>query len=82
MPVRLGLELIRYKVRCVFCRREHESEYWDDLDAEILRCRDEAPAWKRGDLESYEDPLLRPISPETSALMAAALDSRVDAGCV
>lgn len=64
-----------YKVRCIFCRRDHESEYWDDLEAEILRCRDEAPSWKRGDLPSFREPLVRPISPETSARIAVAADS-------
>lgn len=57
-----------YKVRCIFCHRDHEGEYWDDLDAEILRCRDAAPYWRRGDLASYEELSTRPITPETCAL--------------
>jgi hypothetical protein len=57
-----------YKVRCIFCRCDHKSEYWDELDAEILRCRDEAPSWKRGDLAAFEESCIRPITPETCAL--------------
>lgn len=68
MPLELGRGLMPYKVRCIFCHRDHEGEYWDDLDAEILRCRDAAPYWRRGDLASYEELSTRPITPETCAL--------------
>lgn len=57
-----------YTVRCIFCCREHASEYWDQIELEIMRCRDEAPAFKRGDMATFEeDPKIRPISCETTA---------------
>lgn len=68
VPLGLGRGLMPYKVRCIFCGRDHASEYWDDLDAQILRCRDAAPYWKRGDLASHKDLSTRAITPETCAL--------------
>lgn len=63
-----GQGMMPYKVRCIFCRRDHESECWDELEAEILRCRDAAPYWRRGDLASDTELSTRPITPETCAL--------------
>lgn len=40
----------QYCVRCIFCAREHWSDFWDELDEQVLRCRDGAPNWRRGDL--------------------------------
>ena len=39
-------------VPCPFCDRMHAGEYIDEIDREIMACRDRASALKRGDLEA------------------------------
>jgi hypothetical protein len=55
-----------YEVRCIFCRETHRSEFFDEIEEQILACRDAAPEWKRGSLQSYKDPGMKPISTETA----------------
>jgi hypothetical protein len=66
-------ELI-YVVRCIFCKSEHRSPWFDVLEEEILDCRDRAPEWQKGRLERWEDPAIKPVTVE----MVASLN--VDAG--
>lgn len=56
-----------YRVKCLFCAREHVSPYFDQIEEEILACRDRAPEWKRGSLAAFEDPVMRPVSVEMEA---------------
>jgi hypothetical protein len=60
-------EELVYRIRCLFCKRDHVSPYFDEIEEEILACRDRAPDWQRGDLAGFKDPGMRPVSPETEA---------------
>lgn len=44
-----------FVVRCLFCKREHRSFYWDELEAGIMACRDQAPEWQKGLLADFPD---------------------------
>lgn len=54
-----------YEIRCIFCKRMHRSEFFDDIEEEILRCRDTAPGWQKGLLSEFEES--RIITVETAA---------------
>lgn len=56
-----------YEIRCLFCKRIHRSPFFDEIEDEILRCRDEAPHWQKGNLDEFEDRGIPPVSPETEA---------------
>lgn len=56
-----------YEVTCVFCKQLHRSEFFDELEETILACRDRAPIQERGLIEAYQDPGIKPISPEVEA---------------
>ena len=43
-----------YEVHCIFCRRTHRSEFFDEIEDGILACRETAPEWKRGDMATEE----------------------------
>lgn len=45
-----------YTVRCIFCKREHLSEFFDEIEEQILACRDRAPDWQRGRLATWPGP--------------------------
>jgi hypothetical protein len=42
-------------VFCIFCRRPHESEFFDEIEEQILRCRDAAPEHEKGLLRDCPD---------------------------
>lgn len=42
-----------YEVRCIFCGRDHRSEFYDELEEQILACREEATAAAKGLLRDY-----------------------------
>jgi len=60
-----------YTVRCAFCKREHVSEFFDDIQEEILACRDRAPKWQRGDLEAVQPETIRTVDQEVDLLSLA-----------
>lgn len=62
------MELQLYEIRCIYCKRIHRSPYFDEVEERILACRDEAPEWQKGRLETWEDPNNRPITVESVAL--------------
>ena len=70
LRVGLGVGVPMYEIRCIFCKRIHRSEFFDEIEEEILSCRDRAPEWQKGRLDTYEDPHLKPISPESTAYAA------------
>lgn len=54
-----------FTVRCYYCKREHLSEFWDELEDGLLKCRDEAPHWQKGLLSEFEESHI--ITVETAA---------------
>ncbi len=40
-----------YEVRCFFCKRVHASEFFDEIEEQILACRDQAPGWQKGTVD-------------------------------
>ena len=43
-----------YEVRCIFCALIHRSEFWEEVENGIMRCRETAPGYKRGDLRDFQ----------------------------
>lgn len=44
----------KLRARCIFCERDHEAEYYDELDKQFMACRDRVSPRKRGDLAAYD----------------------------
>lgn len=44
-----------YSVSCFFCSQVHSSDYWDEVDAAIERCRQKANGKDRGELDRFVD---------------------------
>lgn len=44
------------------------SPFFDEVEEEILACRDRAPEWQKGRLETWEQPTIGPITVEAAAL--------------
>lgn len=42
------------RVGCPFCDRMHEGEFEDEVDEQIMACRDRVSPRKRGDLAAYD----------------------------
>lgn len=53
-----------YAITCFFCGEIHSSDYWDDIDVAIEKCRGKAGVKDRGDLAGFVDQT-RPIRCET-----------------
>lgn len=56
-----------YEIRCIFCKSIHKGPYFDVIEEEIMRCRETAAEWQKGLLDNWEQPDVRPVSPETEA---------------
>lgn len=48
----IAVETIR--IPCPFCDHVHAGEFWEDVDEQIMRCRERAAPRKRGDLAAYD----------------------------
>ena len=46
------VEIIR--IPCPFCDRMHTGEFWDEVDEQVMACRDRVSPRKRGDLAAYD----------------------------
>jgi hypothetical protein len=42
-----------YEQRCDFCKQVHRSEFFDEVEETILRCRDAAPGSEKGLLVDF-----------------------------
>lgn len=47
-----AVETIR--IPCPFCDRMHEGEFWDEVDKQVMVCRERVSPRKRGDLAAYD----------------------------
>lgn len=48
----VAIETIR--IPCPFCDRVHTGEYWDEVDEQVMDCRDRVSPKKRGDLLAFK----------------------------
>ena len=44
-----------YSLSCFFCGQIHSSEFWEEADAAVEKCREKASARDRGELDTWED---------------------------
>ena len=64
---------LTYRQPCMWCGQDHESEYWDDVDAALETCRGRASPKDRGELAAYAEeglpqlPWLRVLAQERAA---------------
>lgn len=42
------------RIPCPFCDEMHTGEFWDEVDEQIMKCRNHVSARKRGDLAAYD----------------------------
>jgi hypothetical protein len=42
-----------FLVRCIFCKNIHRSEFFDEIEEGILRCRDVASDFQKGLLRDF-----------------------------
>jgi hypothetical protein len=42
------------RIPCPFCDRMHSGEFWDEVDEQVMACRDQVSPRKRGDLIAFE----------------------------
>lgn len=66
-----------YEIRCIFCKRMHRSEFFDEIEEQILECRNTAPEWQKGLLVTFKDPHLTPTSPEIASMADSMADGYV-----
>ena len=72
-------EALLYEIRCIFCKRIHRSFFFDEIEEQILACRDRAAEWQKGRLDTWENPTITPITVESAAL-CGDMDSTAVAG--
>lgn len=44
-----------YSLSCFFCGQIHSSEFWEEVDAAVEKCRAKASLKDRGDLDGWVD---------------------------
>ncbi len=42
------------RIACPFCDRMHTGDFLDEIDEQIMACRDRVSPRKRGDLAAYD----------------------------
>lgn len=42
------------RIPCPFCDKMHTGEFWDEVDEQVMACRDRVSSRKRGDLAAYD----------------------------
>ncbi len=52
---------------CPFCMGIHKSPYADELEAEVMACREKVSPTLRGSLEAWGDRETIPVPPEVEA---------------
>ena len=62
---------VSYFVLCMFCGDSQRSEYWDEVEEHIMKCREKASPEKRGELGATDMETL-PIRCETEVQANAA----------
>lgn len=52
---------VEYSVQCFFCGSVHTSQFWDEIDETIMKCRERASQRDRGEIGDWVDnmPIIR-----------------------
>ena len=67
-------------ILCPFCNLMHSGDYEDELEAQIMECRDKASALKRGDLDAQGD--LETFTVRCEAAVPATITGTQDSAMV
>lgn len=49
-----GSNVVKYEHMCFWCKSLLVTPYYDEIEEHVMRCRENAPDWQRGDLSSYK----------------------------
>ena len=56
-----------YAELCPFCGFPHHADYWEDVEAQVMACREQATPEARGTIDSWRGRVIYPVPCEIAA---------------